>query len=50
MNEVYFLNIPFIAIQTAENQKYMTSFLVEKGFIVLKNFNKKVLKRLICKI
>jgi len=50
VNEVYFLNIPFIAIQTADNQKYMTSFLVEKGFIVLKNFNKKVLKRLICKI
>jgi UDP-2,4-diacetamido-2,4,6-trideoxy-beta-L-altropyranose hydrolase len=50
VNEVYFLNIPFIAIQTADNQKYMTSFLVEKGFLILENFNKKVLKRLICKI
>jgi len=50
MNEVWFLKIPFIAIHTADNQKYMTSFLVEKGYSVLENFNKKALKRLICKI
>ncbi len=39
MNEVWFLKIPFIAVHTVDNQKYMTSFLVEKGFFVLEEFD-----------
>lgn len=41
LNEVYFMNIPFIAIKTAINQDEMYTFLKKKDFFVLKKFNKK---------
>ncbi len=45
MNEVYFMQIPFIAIQTAENQTGMYDFLQKKGYSVLKTFNALVLEK-----
>ncbi|MBD3807230.1 MAG: UDP-2,4-diacetamido-2,4,6-trideoxy-beta-L-altropyranose hydrolase [Epsilonproteobacteria bacterium] len=38
LNELFYLNVPFIAIQTADNQKYMVEFLKNKGFDVLENW------------
>jgi len=35
-NEMYFLNKPFLAIQTASNQKFMAKYLKKKNYIVLK--------------
>jgi spore coat polysaccharide biosynthesis predicted glycosyltransferase SpsG len=39
LNELFYLDIPFIAIQTADNQKYMVEFLQNHRFHILKNFN-----------
>ncbi|WP_294890302.1 UDP-2,4-diacetamido-2,4,6-trideoxy-beta-L-altropyranose hydrolase [Sulfurimonas sp. RIFCSPLOWO2_12_36_12] len=44
-NEVYFMEKPFIAIKTAENQKYMYKFLKKKKFLVLNKFKEKKLKK-----
>jgi UDP-2,4-diacetamido-2,4,6-trideoxy-beta-L-altropyranose hydrolase len=41
-NEMYFMEIPFVSIQTIENQKYMHNFLARNRNTVLKKF--KVLK------
>jgi UDP-2,4-diacetamido-2,4,6-trideoxy-beta-L-altropyranose hydrolase len=46
-NELYALQTPFIAVQTAPNQKYMRRFLKKKGYGVLKKFSCKKLKTLI---
>jgi len=43
LNEVYFMGLPFIAIQTAENQSEMVKFLEKKKFPTIKNFEKKTL-------
>ncbi|MEA1956691.1 MAG: UDP-2,4-diacetamido-2,4,6-trideoxy-beta-L-altropyranose hydrolase [Campylobacterota bacterium] len=40
LNEIYFMNIPFIAIQTASNQKDMYDFIKKEKLIALKKFNK----------
>lgn len=50
MNEVYFMNIPFIAIKTADNQKDMYSYLHKKNFLVLKKFDKATFKKNILKM
>jgi UDP-2,4-diacetamido-2,4,6-trideoxy-beta-L-altropyranose hydrolase len=50
VNEIYFMNIPFIAIQTASNQYDMYKYLKNKKFLVLKKFNTKKLDRNISKI
>ena len=50
VNEVYFMGIPFIAIKTADNQFDMYSFLKQRKFMVLKEFNKYKLKRKLCKL
>jgi UDP-2,4-diacetamido-2,4,6-trideoxy-beta-L-altropyranose hydrolase len=42
-NEAYHINIPFISIKTADNQKDIYRFLKKSGFIVLKKMNKKKL-------
>ncbi len=45
LNEVYFMEIPFIAIQTADNQQDMSRYLIEHKYFILKKFNKnKLLK------
>jgi spore coat polysaccharide biosynthesis predicted glycosyltransferase SpsG len=43
LNEIMFLGVPFIAIQTAENQKEMVKFLIKKSFPILENFSEKAL-------
>ena len=43
LNEVYFMELPFVAIQTAANQSEMLKFLEKKNFPVIKNFEKKIL-------
>jgi len=50
LNEVYFMELPFIAIKTAENQKELYKFLKKKEFLCMKKFKKKKLKKLIDKL
>jgi UDP-2,4-diacetamido-2,4,6-trideoxy-beta-L-altropyranose hydrolase len=38
LNELFYLDIPFIAIQTADNQKYMVEFLKQNRFDVLEKW------------
>jgi len=47
INEVYFMNLPFIAIKTADNQKYVYEYLRKKNYLVLKSMKKKKLNKLI---
>ena len=47
LNEVYFMNIPFIAIKTADNQQDMYDYIKKDNKIVLKKFNKNRLKSII---
>jgi len=44
INEILYLGIPFIAIQTAENQNYMSDFIKKHNHQILKKFSKKELK------
>lgn len=44
VNEVYFMNTPFIAIKTAENQKDIYQYLKKKKFLVIDRFDNKKLK------
>ena len=39
INEILYLNIPFIAIKTANNQVYMYDYLIENNYMVSKSFN-----------
>ncbi|OCL94470.1 UDP-2,4-diacetamido-2,4,6-trideoxy-beta-L-altropyranose hydrolase [Arcobacter porcinus] len=50
LNEVFYLDIPFIAIKTAKNQKYMYKYIVKDGYKTLRSFNKKELEKGIDKI
>lgn len=45
MNEVYYLDLPFIAIKTAENQKYMYEYLEENQYLVLSSFHENGLQQ-----
>lgn len=47
VNEVYFMKLPFIAIQTAENQRYMVEYLKEKKYKVIEKFDATALIKLI---
>lgn len=40
LNELYFMNVPFIAIKIAKNQKEMYQYLKKNNFNVLKKFKK----------
>jgi len=44
LNEIYFMNIPFIAIKSADNQKDMFRYLKRKRKEVLKRFHAKKLE------
>jgi UDP-4-amino-4,6-dideoxy-N-acetyl-beta-L-altrosamine N-acetyltransferase len=44
VNEVIFMDLPFIAIMTADNQIDIYEYLVNNGYITLEEFNSKVLK------
>ena len=50
VNEVHFMEMPFIAIKTADNQFDMYRFLKQRKFMVLKEFNKYQLKRKLCRL
>ena len=47
LNEIYFMKIPFIAIQTADNQKDMYKYIKKEKKLVLKQFDKNKLKSMI---
>jgi spore coat polysaccharide biosynthesis predicted glycosyltransferase SpsG len=47
LNEIYFMNVPFIAIKIVENQKDMYQFLKSKKFIVMKMFKEQELNKYI---
>ena len=49
-NECYHLNVPFIAIKTEDNQKYMAEFLKNSNYHILESFNKKKLRNKFSKI
>jgi len=44
INEILYLEIPFIAIKTAENQKYMYRFIKKLNLKILKEFSAEELK------
>ena len=44
-NEVYFMDIPFIVIKTASNQKEMYKYLKKKNFPTMKKFNPSILRK-----
>ncbi|MFK5974978.1 MAG: UDP-2,4-diacetamido-2,4,6-trideoxy-beta-L-altropyranose hydrolase [Sulfurovum sp.] len=50
LNEIYFMGISFIAIQTASNQKDIYNYVKKEKKLVLKQFNKNKLTYLIEKI
>ena len=50
VNEVLFMEIPFIAIKTADNQVEMYTYLKRKKFLTLKSFSKRQLKEKLCKL
>ena len=50
VNEVFFMELPLIAITVAPNQENMAEFLKNRGYLVLDNFTKKALELSIEKI
>ena len=44
VNEVYFMNLPFIAIQTASNQQSLYEWLEQNNYLTLKSFNETYLR------
>ena len=49
-NEVYFLDLPFIAIKTAKNQNQMHKYLKKKWYFAMKKFDKRLLEKSIIKL
>lgn len=47
VNEALYLELPFIAIKTEENQNYIFNFLKEHNYDVLETFNPKKLKTIL---
>lgn len=50
VNEVYFMDLPFITIKTADNQKEMHKYLKKKKFYALNTFNKVKLQKTVNKL
>ena len=46
-NEVLFMELPFIAIMTADNQREMYAYLRERNYVILNKFDKNRLKKYI---
>jgi len=44
LNEVYFMELPFIAIKTASNQDDIYKYLKKEKYLTLKQFDTKKLK------
>lgn len=49
VNEVYFMELPFIAIKTASNQKEIYKSLKKQKFLTLKKFSEKKLSKMVVK-
>lgn len=49
-NELYFMQKPFLAIQTAQNQEEMYRFLKKNGYCVMKKFSAKKIENEIVKL
>jgi UDP-2,4-diacetamido-2,4,6-trideoxy-beta-L-altropyranose hydrolase len=49
VHEVLHMKLPFLAIKTVKNQKYMYKYLKKNNYKVLKTFSKKRLKHLLSK-
>ena len=47
LNEIFYMEIPFVAIKTADNQEDMYAYLVQNRYSVLENFDAKKLKNII---
>ena len=47
VNEVYYMNLPFIAIKTASNQKDIYEYLKKKNFLALDKFKSQMLYNII---
>jgi len=47
LNEVIFMQVPFIAIQTTSNQVDMYNYIREQGYLAMKKFDAKELKEMI---
>jgi len=50
LHEVLYMQVPFIAIKTAENQKDTYQYLLKKSYNVLRRFHHKKLKERLCKV
>ncbi len=50
VNEVYFMELDFIAIKTAENQEEMYRYLKNNNFFVMKQFNQNDLREKLCEL
>ena len=44
-NEAYYMQLPFIAIKTAKNQKSIYKYLKQNNFLTLEQFDKKLLQQ-----
>ncbi len=50
INEIFYLDVPFIAIKTADNQNYMYHYLKENSYMICKTYNNYELENYIKKI
>ena len=48
-NEIFYLDLPMIAIKTAKNQNQMHKYLKKKGYFTMKKFDKRLLEKSIIK-
>ena len=39
LNEVFFMELPFIAVKTADNQEDMAQYLKNNNYLILEYFN-----------
>ncbi|WP_457608709.1 UDP-2,4-diacetamido-2,4,6-trideoxy-beta-L-altropyranose hydrolase [Nitratifractor sp.] len=47
MNEVLFMEVPFVAVEVADNQKEMGAYLRKRGYWVMEGFDASILQNLI---
>lgn len=47
LNEIYFMNLPFVAIKVATNQDEMYNYLKKSGYLVLKKYSSKKLTNML---
>jgi UDP-2,4-diacetamido-2,4,6-trideoxy-beta-L-altropyranose hydrolase len=50
LNEVFFMELPFIAIKTADNQEDMAQYLIKNRYFILESFNAFQLKKYLMEI